>query len=337
MSRLPTLENLKSILRSPRKTAEVAESKTPKNVSNIPVPASSSKKVDFTPSVKSRYAVKLAEGSPSPAKVDRNRPTTHFEPAIPYDSSAFMIHDYNEDWEDDDSDVVYPSLPALSPKPKTFGGNFSTKSKDHNRRESKEFKSIFTTISKDAPTSLTSVNTNVNRTNPVTNAAQIARSPAKSQQSPSSIRRVRNSEPVQPFEDTINTMPHGLPGKKRRMEATVANDKYGQDDDAKENRRVAHMSGNMPGSWDEDTIEVAIDEGDQRGGKRARMEHIEETKQTETGSPVKKSAAREAAVRSARDRKSKASIGAPVSVGKGVLSLSRLNMLARPKSRASGV
>lgn len=299
------------------------------------MPASSLKKVDFTPSVKSRYAVKLAEGSPSPAKVDRSRPSDHFEPAIPYDSSAFVIHDYNEDWDDEDSDVVYPSLPTLSPRQGASKEAFSSKAKDHGRRESKEFKSIFTTISKDTPTSLTSVNTTVNRTNPLANAARVAQSPIKPQPSPSSIRRVRNSEPVQPFEDTIGTVPHGIPGKKRRMQSEIANDKFGRDDDAKENRLVPHVS-HMPGSWDEDTIEVAIDEGDQRGGKRARFEKIEEPEleKEKTGSPIKRSVAREAAARNAKDRKSKASIGGvAASASKGVLSLSRLNMLARPKSR----
>lgn len=118
------------------------------------------------------------------------------------------------------------------------------------------------------------------------------------------------------------------------MQSEHADDKYGRDDDAKENRRVTHVS-NMPGSWDEDTIEVAVDEGDQRGGKRARFEKTEESEmeKEKTGSPVKRSVAREAAARNAKDRKSKASIGGATSGSKGVLSLSRLNMLARPKSR----
>lgn len=336
VSRLPTIEQLKSILRSPRKTTETAPASPPKQISSLPVPASSQKKVDFTPSVKSRYAVKLAEASPSPAKVDRSRPSDHFEPAIPYDSSAFVIHDYSEEWEDDDSDVVYPSLPTLSPRQGTSSGAFASKAKDHSRRESKEFKSIFTTIPKETTTSLTSVNTTVNRTNPLSHAARVAKSPPKLQQSPSTIRHVRTSEPIQPFEDSIETVPHGLPGKKRHIDSAIADDKFGQDDDAKENRRVIHHSA-MPGSWNDATIEATIDEGDQRGGKRARFEKAKEPEKVMTGSPIKKSAAREAAVKSARDRKSKASIGGAASTGKGVLSLSRLNMLARPKSRASGV
>lgn len=330
-SRLPTMESLKSILRSPRKGESTHLANTPKQSSNIPVPMSSQRKVDFTPSVKSRYAVKLAEGSPSPAKVDRSRPLDRFEPAIPYDSSAFIIPGYNEDYDDDDSDVVYPTLPALSPRPGSASEAFSSKAKQLSRRESKEFKSIFTTIQKDPSKSLTSVNTNVNRTDPLTNASHVAQSPMKAQPSPSTIRRIRNSELVQPFEDSINTVPHGIPGKKRRMQSEIVNDKFGRDDDAKENRRMSHQS-SMPGTWDEDTTKVATDEGEQRGGKRARLEENEDLAKERAGSPVKKSAAREAAARNAKDRKSKTLNSRP-STGRGVLSASRLNMLARPKNR----
>ena len=108
------------------------------------MPASSQKKVDFTPSVKSRYAVKLAEGSPSPAKLDRSQLPKEWEPAIPYDSSAFVVTN-DDDWEDDDSAIVYPSLSGLDARPPTRQDAgpvnhtidaFTQNAKNHGRRES---------------------------------------------------------------------------------------------------------------------------------------------------------------------------------------------------------
>lgn len=329
-SRLPTLAGLRSILRSPRKAAVApTRSDTPKQPNTAAIPPNSSRKVDFTPSVKSRYAVKLAEGSPSPAKLGRPTSMAPFEPVIPYDSTAFVVEDDGDGWDDEmddeEDDVVYPSLPVLNQGPVV--NTFTEKAKDHTRRESKEFKSIFTTLHPrpDTSSSLTAVNTTVNRTNPETHASKVAQqSPPKptTSQSPT-IRRVRTSEPVQPFEDRIQTVPHGLPGKKRRIESGIVNDKYGNDEDAKENRRVSHFP-DIPGAWNDSPNEQ--DEGEKRGGKRAKHEEHEEP-HVQTASPVKKqSAAREAAAKNAKDRKSKASLG-------GVLSMSRLNMLARPKQR----
>lgn len=346
-SKIPALASLKSILRSPRKDASQPEATTPKYTSTIPIPASSHKKVDFTPSVKSRYAVKLAEASPSPAKLDRSRFPDTWKPAIPYDSSAFIVN-YDEEIEDDNSSVVYPELPDLSPQhpSKTNVGpvdhtvhNFAQKAKEHGRRESKEFKSIFTTLHpKSDNSSLTSVNTNLNKTNPISNAARVAASPLKSQQNASSIRRIRPSDPVLPFEDRIQTVPHGLPGKKRRMESEVENEKYGNDDDAKENRRVNHGA-HIPGAWNESFAEHEEDEGEKRGGKRAKVtkDEVPDKEKALGLSLIKKpSAARELAAKTAKDRKAKASPGG-VRAGdrssRGVLSLSRLNVLARPKSR----
>lgn len=347
-SRIPGLAGLRSILRSPNKNAPVA-STTPKSKSTIPVPASSQKKVDFTPSVKSRYAVKLAEASPSPAKVDRSRVSEEYRPAIPYDSSAFVVSN-DQDWEDEDSEVAYPTLPNLDSRPPTRQSGpvnhtidaFTQRAKNFGRRESTEFKSIFTNlhpkpVESNIPT-LTSVNTNLNRTNPATNAQKVATSPQKSAQSPSTIRQVRLSEPVQPFEDRVETIPHGLPGKKRRMQSEAIDEKFGTNDDAKENRRVT--AAHIPGAWNDTALEE--DEGDKRGGKRARIGHSIEPEESPRASmsPVKKpSAARELAAKTAKERKVKASIGGAGASGttpgssRGVLSLSRLNMLARPKNR----
>lgn len=337
-SRIPGLAGLKSILRSPNKNAPAA-STTPKHKSTIPVPASSQKKVDFTPSVKSRYAVKLAENSPSPAKVDRNRISEEYRPAIPYDSSAFVVNN-DEEWEDEDSGVADPSLPSFDSRPQSRAGPvnhtidaFTQRAKQEGRRESREFKSIFTTLhpKPNDTGALTAANTNLNRTDPATNAQKVALSPSKPAQSPSTIRQVRVSEPVQPFEDRVETISHGLPGKKRRMQSEVADEKFGMNDDAKENRRVT--AAHIPGAWNDDTE----DEGEKRGGKRARVGKSVEPEEKQVTSPVKKpSAARELAAKTAKERKVKASIGgagATPGLSKGVLSLSRLNMLARPKNR----
>ncbi|KAK5102546.1 hypothetical protein LTR70_000404 [Exophiala xenobiotica] len=377
-SRIPTMASLRSILRSPKKSSQ-PETNTPKHKSTIPMPASSQKKVDFTPSVKSRYATKLAEASPSPAKIDRSNATARdsWQPAIPYNSYAFVVNDpeAEEAWSDDEDDaggvpVTYPTLPTLSPRPVSRSGRsvgpttaavdhtidaFTSQAREHGRRESKEFKSIFTTlhprpgsVASSVGSSLTSVNTQVNRTNPIVNASRIASasstvstSPRKSQASPSTIRRVRASEPavavpVLPFTDipnaNVSAIPHGLPGKKRRHDADFANDKYGRDDDAKENRRITHIP-SLPGAWEDSTVEKdeqVQDEGEKRAGKRARHDAPAFSPQKQDNekekSPVKRrqTDAREVAAKTARDRKK----------SMGGISLSRLNALASPKKRA---
>lgn len=338
-SRLPTFAGLKSILKSAKKE-HVFKSGTPQKAEPAPVMEGSARKVDFTPSVKSRYAVKLATGSPSPAKLDRLASADHFEPAIPYDPSVFRNHyighdDDDDDWEDAEEEASYPSLPAV-PVNRTF----SQYAHEHNRRASKEFKSIFTNIHpvrRSPPTGLTAANTAVNRTDPLAHTIKMTKSPERSVASPgSTIRRVRTSEPIVPFEDaSIPTVPHGLPGKRRRHESDFADDKYGADEDAKENLRISHAL-NVPGAWHESGAD--FDEGDKRAGKRVRRtepmtrpatasDSDDGTALVRTASPVRKSTARELAARTAKDRKKgRQSMG-------GALSMSRLNALAKPKSR----
>lgn len=351
-SKLPTFTGLKSILRSSRaprsKTTKLtldSAGGTPRRVNASAAGSGSTKKVDFTPSTKSRYAVKLAGATPSPSKPSRSG--AGCTPATPldlYDSTAYTIDDNDEDndeaWEDAESEVAYPILPSSSslttmtasaPSVKTF----SEKAKQHNRRESKEFKSIFTTLehpSRLKPVvTLTDVNTRVNQTDPAANANVVTRSPSNTslaRSPPSTIRRVRTScvtELVQPFEDTIKTVPHGLPGKKRRRESDKTRDLRGTDDDAKENRQLSVIP-QVPGGWDEEdknaVPEREYDEGERRAGKRARVgRSLAEEENVEVKKP-KPNGAREAAAKSAKDRK-----------GKGILSLSRLNMLARPKAQ----
>src|SRR2546423_1638549 len=158
---------------------------------------------------------------------------------------------------------------------------------------------------------LTDANTRENRTYP-TSANILTLSPGNhnfARPSPSTIRLVRTSgvtERVQPFEDTIKTVPHGLPGKKRRRESDKAGDHRDADEDAKENRMLSDMPQVATG-WDEvqgmPATEKEEDEGDKRGGKRAKLWRPEpEEEKLEVKRP-KPNAMREAAAKNAKERK----------------------------------
>lgn len=407
-SRLPTFQGLKSILRPTRRgigktiqspTKDTSAGETPKRPNTAaPSESDSVKKVDFTPSTKSRYAVKLAAASPSPSKLPQAEAIGRSEPLVPYDPAAYTLSESSNDdagedeWEDAESEVDYPVLPLVASNNTSSARDFTAKAKDHSRRESKEFKSIFTTLEhpsrSNTPTTLTDVNTQVNvrgagvippyqHQQQKQQANVVTRSPSSSvnnrrytmsaNPSPSTIRKVRSSgvsELVQPFEDTIRTVPHGLPGKKRRREL---DDDEG--DDAKENRRASIMP-NVPGAWDSGHAGgkvVDVDEGEKRGGKRAKIQAKQPEK--EVGQPAagkvlkKPNKAREAAAKNAKERKSgyfgqtqaqaqkqkqKQSLGkgaeekekssaagarASGAGARGILSMSRLNMLSRPKER----
>ena len=315
-SRLPTFAGLKSILRSTtRKISKQERSPTPKRP-NTASKSDSARKVDFTPSVKSRHAVKLAAHSPSPAK--HNMLSSVADPAD-YEESE-------DEWEDAEGEVDYPNLPPTPIGKGPVVHTFSEKAKSHGRRESKEFKSIFLTLGAPhepvQPSTLTSVNTKVNRAGPLahTGAGRQHQSNVTATARPSStIRRVRTSDVavINPFEDNIQTVDHGLGAKKRRRDSAVEDEKYSVDEDAKENRRVTMMP-QVPGGWDDTDPE---DDGEsKRGAKRPRTSHAVEM--SSRRSDVKKpSVAREAAAKNAKDRK------------KGILTMSKLNMLSKPKLR----
>lgn len=234
-SRLPTFQGLKSILRSSRstvsKTVEPSEKAasaggTPKRSNTLaPGESDSTRKVDFTPSTKSRYAVKLAAASPSPSKLPPGHPTSQRGPLVPYDPAAYTLDDESSDeWEDAESEVGYPilapsddnndenipSTPPVAPVARTF----AQKAKDHTRRESKEFKSIFTTLEhpsrSNTPTTLTDVNTKVN----VQGAgviphyhhnkpSNISRSPSSNATKPSPRPSVVSVAPVSPISSNL--------------------------------------------------------------------------------------------------------------------------------------
>jgi hypothetical protein len=262
---------------------------------------------------------------------------------VDYDSAAYVLQedDGDETWEDAESEIGYPILPdtCSSPVQPEMEHSFAKKAKNHNRRESKEFKSIFTTLhhpSRPAATSnLTTVNTIVNKTDPTMHANQVMRSPSSvdfSRPSPSTIRRVRTSgvtELVQPFEDTeVKTVPHGLPGKKRRRQSTISEDQKDTPEAGKENWRMSVVP-SIPGGWQDSSQLDEQDEGVRRGGKRIRIEAKEDSgekglEQKAKDGPKKprQSSAREMAKNNAKERK-----------GRAILSLSRLNMLSRPKQR----
>jgi hypothetical protein len=330
-SRLPTFAGLKSILRPSRpqglQTLAIPERVgTPKrpNTANA---TDSAKKVDFTPSVKSRYAVKLAAESPSPAKIHQDTPRPAFDPA-----SYVMSDDtVDEEWEDAEEDaeaeneneIAYPTLPSASPSQKKSPSvhtvqAFMQKAKDVSRRESLDFKSVAANGIRpihDDPFSMTAFNTNVNKAHPTVNAKKAMKSPGSaSKPSPSTIRRVRPSnahEIVKLFDEPGKNLTHAQLAQKRRHNP----DKHESVDDTKENRRPSQSPSKVPGGWEDSVVEE--DEGDKRGSKRVR---IQESEEPAIPSPQKKTPAREAAAKAAKDRKKK-----------GILSMSRLNMLARPK------
>lgn len=235
-----------------------------------------------------------------------------------------------EEWEEveedakSESEVTYPTLPPQSPAQKKSPSvrtiqAFTKKAKGINQRESLDFKSIVASglrRADDNPFSATDFNTTVNKSNPTTYTNKVMKSPCSaSKPSPSTIRRVRRSdahEVVKPFEETSKYLSHGLPAKKRRHNSEQQEDFDG----AKENENPFQSSAKVPGAWE--TMVFNEDEGDKRGSKRVRTE---ESQEYTTGSPQKKpNAAREAASKAAKERKKG-----------GILSMSRLNMLARPK------
>ncbi|KAJ5636482.1 uncharacterized protein N7484_009795 [Penicillium longicatenatum] len=247
---LPTFNNLKSILRrrqplfsrNPAKIAAGTHTAAPdfnpdllfagQNDQNDAAPSPSPKKhVEFTPSVKSRHGV--AEASPSPSKV----PTTPSRSKL--------------------SEIVYPTLPTLTP--------------DHK------------------------------------SATEASTTPTGSP----SIRHVRSSE-VGKLEPTWPELPvvahgvsHGLSNKKRRREDF-------DDDD-------------VPNAEDAENVPPSDAQSDERGTKRLKAN-------PPTPSPIK-SRPMKTPNRSVSSNR----FGTPASTKQkrpGMLSLSRLNMLAKPKGQA---
>lgn len=127
-----------------------------------------------------------------------------------------------------------------------------------------------------------------------------------------------------------------------------------EDDGGKENRGFSTALPSVPGGWDDGLGE---DDGLERAGKRVKIEREPKTKTMTTGGEAKAvkkpNKAREAAARNAKERKTGGPTARPglQSTGEkkggqskgeekmgaggaaGILTMSRLNMLSRPKER----
>ncbi|KAL9114894.1 MAG: hypothetical protein Q9227_001137 [Pyrenula ochraceoflavens] len=222
---------------APRRSTFFQPSPTPK------------KHVEFTPSVKDRYD--LAAASPSPAKglLPKDVPNTKASASKLYDSSAFILNEETEDenaWEsaeegdsDEENQVSYPTLPVEStsstikkatPKSRretAFIPRFNpdadypttTSSSQHEQqrplsRHDPGFKSIFTTLrkpsSKLSPATLRRIREGGNL--PIAKPGATASATSVAAGSGQAIIDA-------PYPD-INTIPHGLPGKKKRRRSS---------------------------------------------------------------------------------------------------------------------
>ena len=287
------------------------------------------KRVEFCPSTKDRFG--HGPASPSPMKLPpagARRPSTPHNPSNIFDSSAYILED----------DIHYPQLgleSSSSPPPAPPISLPVKKIQQQNvlSRDSPDFKSIFTTLPR--PTS--SLGTEAS----TTNGRSTSSSPFK--HSPSTIRRVRESgvgkfDGAQPF-DSIPTMPHGLPGKKRRRESDdeldIHDDTKGTNDNEGSNRRSSVMP-SVPGGFPADSPRNS----DGPLAKRLKTRKFEPGSSpppSDSASSSKEnldldelftnhkkpSAARKVAANSARERKQ----------GRGFLSMSRLNLLSQPRDR----
>ena len=282
---------------------------------------STKKRVEFTSSTKSRHDLALASPSPSkiPTKSKEKRPGTPYAPPAMFDPAAYLLSD----------DVHYPRLnlgsssePSSPPATCLPHPVNQVRQQEVLSRDSPGFKSIFTTLHPRPQSSGQD------------KSAQSTRSPSSSpfKPSPSTIRHVRESVvdslyPALPFED-LQTVPHGIPGKKRRRESTneIAEDM----EKNTENRRISVMP-SVPGGFPSDSPrssdgpnakrrKLFAPEGVAKINDPASMKENVNT----TVSPTKKpNVARTAAANAAKERKG----------GKGFLTMSRLNMLSRPKER----
>jgi hypothetical protein len=323
---LPSIGSLKSILRrrqplfsnDPAKIAAGTHIATPAfdpdiNMSNLPSATfgeelgqtpSPKKRVEFTPSTKSRYD--LAQSPPSPSKL----PASHVVPAT--------------------SDVVYPTLPSINPekeKPDTptiryvrdstlarqtnpFSDILAVPHGITNKKRQRESNEHGKGDSGKAPKSASTI---TSRTSPFPNIPAVPhgivnnkRQREDHEDEKSASGKTPKSAPTvlsrnSPLPD-MPAVPHGIINKKRRRE---------DDDDDNDWE-------NIPPA-DEPTDE-------QRSAKRLKPSMLK------IPPPVSPSPIKSRATTPGRLTGSRA--GTPsTSAKKGILSLSRLNMLAKPRSR----
>ncbi|KKY21363.1 putative erythromycin esterase [Phaeomoniella chlamydospora] len=319
------------------------------------VTPSAKKRVNFTSSTKDRYELALA--SPSPTKIplagSQKRPGTPYAPMDMFNSAAYTLNE----------EVHYPQLNIeASSEPSSPPGEPTNPPVKHISqqhvlsRDSPHFRSIFTTLQPRPSTADSAVTTTT------TTTTRRSRSPSSSpfKPSPSTIRRVRQSgvnaaAAVQPFED-MPTVPHGLPGKKRRRESADELDTNGDAKSNSKDRRISVMP-EIPGGFPADSPRSSsiFEAPNAKRRKTQIFNHSnaqnvadvdpaamkenapDPTIQKVTTSPIKKvarpSTARAGAAHAAKERKTGATSAGGSTPGKGFLTMSRLNMLSRPKER----
>lgn len=301
--------------------------------------ASTKKRVEFTPSTKSRHDLALASPSPSkiPTTAAEKRPGTPFAPPAMFDPAAYLLNDEVHYPTLDVDSSPEPSSPPVVPVARPVK---QVRQQEVLSRDSPGFKSIFMTLHPRPPPP------------DMSQAAEKTRSPSSSpfKPSPSTIRQVRESgvgtssaiqpfEDVQPFED-LQTVPHGLPGKKRRRESN--DDTAADSTTTKQTNKRQSIMPSVPGGFPADSPQADGPTAKRRklfSPKPAAQDDSTSMKEnintgTEmTKTPTKKSnAARTAAANAAMERKH------PTPGRKGVkspgfMTMSRLNMLSRPKDR----
>ncbi|KAJ9313566.1 hypothetical protein DTO271D3_6243 [Paecilomyces variotii] len=304
-SNLPSLGNLKSILRrhqplfsnDPVKIAAGTHIASPDFNPDIQLdklasvnfidPAqtpSPKKRVEFSPSTKSRYEFALA--SPSPSK-------------IPAPSTNTL-----------ESDVVYPTLPLQTPeKEKSEPRRNNDKSKTPAIRLVRE--SALPAAPESPFPNMPAVPHGINnkkrhRDNEDDKDAEPEKNESKEDSDKPktpAIRRVgRSAAPLSPFPN-MPAVPHGINNKKRHRDST-----------------------------DEKDVEnIPPEANDERSSKRQKMSSTPVAK-VATPSPLKKQPIK-SATPSRILQKKQATPASARDRGKRILSLSRLNMLAKPKQR----
>ena len=295
--------------------------------------ASPKKRVEFTPSTRSRHDLALASPSPSkiPTAAAEKRPGTPFAPPAMFDPAAYLLND----------DIHYPTLnvdsspePSSPPVAPITQPVRQVRQQEVLSRDSPGFKSIFMTLHPRPPPP------------DMSKAADKTRSPSSSpfKPSPTTIRQVRESgvgvQPsVQPFED-LQTVPHGIPGKKRRRESN--DDTAAEPTTMRQTSKRQSIMPAVPGGFPADSPQADGPTAKRRKlfspkpaaqeGSTSMKENIDTgTEMTKT--PTKKpNAARTAAANAAKERKHPTP-GRKGGKSPGFMTMSRLNMLSRPKDR----
>ncbi|KAL9620717.1 MAG: hypothetical protein Q9160_004730 [Pyrenula sp. 1 TL-2023] len=333
---------------------------------------SSQKRVEFTPSVKDRYELAAASPSPVKGMMPKDVPDSDEVTSELFDSKAYIINDPDATESDseeesaqipsDGANVEYPSLAGNTPSHKTQHTSaarrrtgFPLQVPEEQKPKSRNdpgFKSIFTTLRKPSTKASPSTIRRIRETESFPIAV------------PGASAETAGEAVTNPPYPNLSTIPHGLPAKKRRRSSiSMEGDRLGFKDIPsigsleanKENRRQT-FNPSFPGSFPRDSVEVSgfmepttssraksEPPDEERAAKRTKLEPQVVIPVQRKGTPVASKARKEAAA-SAKLRKTPGRRGTGMksemstdrgtpSQGKGVLRMSRLNLLARPKDR----